>query len=107
MNDVNAHDDQIDSDRVVSRVLATIPTYKKRLAYYLYLHNVPAKSKTEHSIAKACGVSERTVRAWIEEIENDLKQNQEVQQQTRGKRRGEWRLIFLAERSGLLRRRER
>lgn len=80
MDQVAALDHQIDSDRIVSRVLATIPTYKKRLAYYLYLHNVPAKSKSEHSIAKACGVSERTVRAWIEEIENDLKQNEEVKQ---------------------------
>ncbi len=76
LDGVNTSDHQIDSDHVVSRVLSTIPTYKKRLAYYLYLHNVPAKSKTEHSIAKACGVSERTVRAWIEEIENDLKQNE-------------------------------
>jgi len=78
MRQVQACDEQIDRDRLVARVLETIPTYKKRLAYYLYLHGVPAKSKKEESIAKACGVDEKTVRDWIDEIESDLKQNQEV-----------------------------
>jgi hypothetical protein len=78
MRQPQACDQQIDRDRLVSRVLGAIPTYKKRLAYYLYLHDVPAKSKKQVSIAKACGVDEKNVRDWIEEIENDLKQNQEV-----------------------------
>jgi hypothetical protein len=77
MRQVQACDEQIDRDRLVTRVLQTIPTYKKRLAYYLYLHGVPAKSKKE-SIAKACGVDEKTVRDWIDDIENDLKQNEGV-----------------------------
>src|SRR5262249_28373791 len=75
---VQAIDHQIDANRVVRRVLETIPTYKKRLAYYLYLHNVPRKSEHGPSIAKACGVSERTIRLWIKEIEDNLKQNEEV-----------------------------
>jgi hypothetical protein len=78
LREVQACDEQIDRDRLLKRVLGTIPTYKKRLAYYLYLHGVPAKSKKEDSIAKACGVDEKTVRKWIDEIENDLKQNEEI-----------------------------
>lgn len=73
---VRTSDEQID----VNRILESIPSYKKRLAFRLYMDDVPFKSNKGNSIAKAVGVSERTVRAWIEEIEADLKQNKEVQE---------------------------
>jgi hypothetical protein len=78
---VNAMNEDID----VARVLATIPDYKRRLAFRLFMDDVPYKNKKGFSIAMACGVSERTARAWIEQFEEELKQNKEAQELLRSK----------------------
>ena len=47
---------------------------RKRLAFRLYMDDVPFKSKRHHSIAKALGIDEKTARLWIEEIKAQLKE---------------------------------
>jgi hypothetical protein len=52
-----------------------IPDNLKRLAFRLYMEDVPSKTKDEktHSIAKAVGKDEKTVRIWIRECIDILK----------------------------------
>lgn len=71
-----------DADETIDfkRILSAIPGYKKQLAFYLYVHDVPAKSDLGYSIAKACDVSDRTIRTWIKEFEEQLQQNKEAQE---------------------------
>lgn len=74
MDDVREIEESVSSERILS----TIPDYLKRLAFRLYMDDVPFKSKRGESIAKACGVSERTARTWIAEIQRELQQNEEA-----------------------------
>lgn len=57
---------QIDVDHILGR----IEDHRKRLAFQLYLEDVPFKSKRPDvfTIAKAVGVSEKTARTWIQEV---------------------------------------
>jgi hypothetical protein len=71
---------ELDETIDVERVLSAIPDYKKQLAFRLYMDDVPFKSDRGNSIAKACGVSEKTARKWIKEIEAELQQNKEAQE---------------------------
>jgi DNA-directed RNA polymerase specialized sigma24 family protein len=76
LDGVNELDEAIDA----KRVLNAIPEYKKRLAFYLHMEGVPAKSKRVESIAKACGASSKTVDTWIKEIQEELQQDEEAKE---------------------------
>ena len=64
-------DDQID----VQRVLEHIPDYTKQLAFSLHMDREP-----QAVIAKACNVSTRTIRTWIKEIQESLRETKEAQE---------------------------
>lgn len=70
MDGVNAMQEQI---YVNSLLEEHIPDPRKRLAYRLYMDDIPAKSKKTPSIASALGIDESTVRCWIKEINEILK----------------------------------
>jgi hypothetical protein len=78
---VNATDEAVDGERI----LKTITDYRKRQAFRLYMDRVPNDSMDGYSIAKACGVSEKTVREWIKEIKKQLQQNEEANELLRMK----------------------
>lgn len=71
LDEVRATDQQIDTDRFLAE---NITDDQKRLAFRLYMDDVPFKSKKHHSIAKALGIDEKTARLWIEEIKAQLKE---------------------------------
>ncbi len=71
LDGVHATDQQIDTDRFLAE---NIKDDQKRLAFRLYMDDVPFKSKKHHSIAKALGIDEKTARLWIEEIKAQLKE---------------------------------
>lgn len=70
MDGVNAMQEQI---YVNSLLEEHIPDPRKRLAYRLYMDDIPAKSKRTISIASALCIDESTARCWIEEINETLK----------------------------------
>jgi hypothetical protein len=84
LDGVRATDEHID----VERALANIKDFRKRLAFRLYMDDVPFKSKRSDSIAKAVGVSSKTAEAWIKEVRELLAQTEEVQA-LQGKKVGE------------------
>lgn len=63
----------------VERILALIPDDRKRLALRLYMDGFPAGSKKGDSIARAVGVTPKTVAQWVEEVQTLLQSNKEVQ----------------------------
>ena len=67
---MRAADEQIDVDRFLEE---NIKDDRKRLAFYLFMDDLPFKSKKFASIARALGIDERTARQWIEEIKKQLK----------------------------------
>ncbi len=71
LDGVRATDQQIDTDRFLAE---NIEDDQKRLAFRLYMDDVPFKSKKHHSIAKALGIDEKTARLWIEEIKAQFKE---------------------------------
>lgn len=70
MDGVNAMQEQI---YVNSLLEEHITDPRKRLAYRLYMDDIPAKSKKTISIASALGIDESTARCWIEETNEILK----------------------------------
>lgn len=76
-DDVEIADQEID----VSRILECIPDGRKRLAFRLFMDGVPFKTKKNKvtSIAAALGVSERTARDWIAEVQGALRKDERVQ----------------------------
>lgn len=64
-------DSQIDTQHI----LAKIPDRVKQLAFSLHMDREP-----QEVIARACGVSTRTIRTWITEIQEDLQQTKEAQE---------------------------
>jgi hypothetical protein len=75
--------EQIDVDRI----LGCVPDYRKRLAFRLFMNDVPYQSKKKDvtSIAGALGVSERTARDWIKEVQEVLESNANVNQLRKSK----------------------
>jgi DNA-directed RNA polymerase specialized sigma24 family protein len=57
------------------RILAKIPDRVKQLAFSLHMDR-----ESQEVIARACGVSTRTIRTWIAEIQEDLQQTKEAQE---------------------------
>jgi RNA polymerase sigma factor (sigma-70 family) len=70
LDGVRATDQQIDIDRFLE---TNISDDRKRLAFRLFMDEVPFKSIRSDSIAKALGIDEATARQWIEEIRTQLK----------------------------------
>jgi hypothetical protein len=63
-------DEQIDVDRFLQE---NITDDRKRLAFRLFMDDLPYKSNKSNSISKALGVDEKTARGWIQEIQQNLK----------------------------------
>lgn len=53
-------------------VLMTVTDVRKRLAFRLHMDDVPYQSKKTDSIAKALGVSAKTIEKWIGEVKQQL-----------------------------------
>jgi hypothetical protein len=73
---VNDTNEQIDVDRI----LECVPDYRKRLAFQLFMDEVPYGSKKEdvYTIARALGISDKTARDWIKEVRQLLAENENV-----------------------------
>lgn len=56
----------------VEAILEQVPDERKRLAFRLFMDGVPFKSTKSRSIAEALGVSERTARDWVKEVQDLL-----------------------------------
>jgi hypothetical protein len=72
----------------VENILEQVTHDQKRLAFRLYMDGIPFKSNKSCSIATALGISERTARTWVREVQallSVLPQVQELQKlSTRG-----------------------
>ena len=71
---VNNFIEQMDVDRLLKK---HVPDERKRLAFRLFMDDVPHKTKrkaTTHSIADAMGVDESTARAWVKEVTEILRE---------------------------------
>lgn len=64
---------EVEQNAEVERVLSTITDDRKRLAFRLFMDQVPYDSKKGHSISKALGIDESTAREWIGEVQTQLK----------------------------------
>jgi hypothetical protein len=78
-----AHDERMD----VEAILDQVPDDRKRLAFRLFMDEVPFKSKKSASIADALGISERTAREWVEELQGFLSSLPAAQDLLRSMRR--------------------
>lgn len=76
-----------DQNLDVSRILERITDPRKRLAFYLYMNEVPylSKKKGVHSIARALNISDKTARGWVEEVRQKLTTDENVQYLKKGK----------------------
>lgn len=70
----------IDENIDVESILEQVPDDQKRLAFRLYMDDVPFKSKKSDSISAALGVSEKTAREWVKEVQALLSSAAEVQE---------------------------
>lgn len=71
---VNDVIEQMDVNRLLKK---HVPDERKRLAFHLFMHDVPHKTKrkaTSHSIADAFGIDESTARAWVQEVKEILRE---------------------------------
>lgn len=71
----------------VQRLLERIPDPRKRLAFYLYMNDIPyhSKKKDVHTIAQALNISDRTARDWVEEVRQSLENDEDVKFLKNGK----------------------
>lgn len=76
---------QLEEHIDVERVLANIADDRKRLAFRLYMDDLPFGSKRTNSIANAVGISSKTAKQWIEELIELLQQTDEFQELTNKK----------------------
>jgi hypothetical protein len=80
--DADADESLIDVDERldVERILGCVSNERKRLAFHLFMNGAPFKTKRENveSIADALGISERTAREWVKEVQLFLAQNDGV-----------------------------
>ncbi len=80
--DTDADNGLVDSDERldVKRILDCVSNERKRLAFHLFMNGVPFKTKSENveSIADALGISERTARKWVNEVQLFLMKNDGV-----------------------------
>jgi hypothetical protein len=69
---VNDFIEQMDVDSLLKK---HVPDERKRLAFRLFMDDVPYKTKrkaTTHSIADAMGIDESTAREWVKEVKEIL-----------------------------------
>lgn len=71
---------KLDEHVNVEGILDCVPLPKKRLAFHLYMNGIPYKTKKKNvqSIAGALNISERTARAWVEEVRLLLSEHEGV-----------------------------
>ena len=76
LDGVGETDQQIDVNRVLERILDP----RKRLAFHLFMNDVPYHSKRTGvtSIAQALGISDRTARDWVEEVRQQLEKDENI-----------------------------
>lgn len=72
---------QSDQNIDVNRIMDRIPDDRKRLAFYLYMNEVPyhSKKKDVYSITRALNISKKTARGWVEEVRQSLETDENVQ----------------------------
>jgi hypothetical protein len=71
---VNGFIEQMDVDHLLKK---HVPDERKRLAFRLFMDDVPYKTKRNaitHSIEDAMGIDESTARAWVKEVKEILKE---------------------------------
>ena len=72
----------------VEQVLEQIQDSQKRLAFRLFMDGVPYKSKRSASIAEALGISEKTAREWVKEVQDQLSKVPQAQDLLQSNDRG-------------------
>ncbi len=72
----------------VENILEQVTDPRKRLAFRLFMDDVPFKSKKSASIAEALGISERTAREWVKEVQELLSSVPAAQELLQSKTRG-------------------
>jgi RNA polymerase sigma factor (sigma-70 family) len=70
----------IDESIDVETILEQVPDDRKRLAFRLYMDDIPFKSTKSESISAALGVSEKTASEWVKEVRALLASAAEVQE---------------------------
>src|SRR5271166_5177800 len=63
----------------IKHFLKSVPDERKRLAFYLHMDDVPYGSKRGNSIARALGISAKTAKEWVEEVQKILHSATEIQ----------------------------
>jgi len=70
---------ELDEHVNVEGILDCVTDARKRLAFHLYMNDVPFKTKKKvRSIAQALNISEKTARAWVEEVRVLLSEHEGV-----------------------------
>jgi len=67
----------------VERTLARIKDFRKRLAFRLFMNDIPFGSKKTMSIAEALNISPETAENWVEEARKLLMETDEVRELSR------------------------
>jgi hypothetical protein len=63
----------------IEKFLKAVPDLRKRLAFHLHMDDIPYGSTRGHSIASALGVSAKTAKEWVEEVQEILQSDAEIQ----------------------------
>lgn len=72
----------------VENILEQVTDPRKRLAFRLFMDGVPFKSKKSASIAEALGISEKTAREWVKEVQDLLSSVPAAQELLQSRARG-------------------
>jgi alcohol dehydrogenase class IV len=79
---------ELDECLDVGHILEQVTDDQKRLAFRLFMDGVPFKSKKAASIAEALGISEKTAREWVNEVQELLSSVPAAQELLKSKTRG-------------------
>jgi hypothetical protein len=71
---------ELDEHVNVEGILDCVADPRKRLAFHLYMNDIPFKTKKKkvQSIAQALNISEKTARAWVDEVRGLLSKHEGV-----------------------------
>jgi hypothetical protein len=78
----------LDESMDVENILEQVQDDRKRLAFRLFMDGVPFKSKKSASIADALGISEKTAREWVKEVQDLLSSVPAAQELLKSRTRG-------------------